>query len=203
MKWSLFTVNIFIFLSILLGSTPEDEAPTVTAGITFMVPKKEISMVPDMGKWKRSQVGLIFIMKSLIPETSTYFSNQPVLDTGSLKHYTSWCIIVFSTFLLIYRHMPTTSASFSHWMKVWRERSSRVIIKCLRYGHQLLKICFIISVSQQWCITPFTFCNTTQGLAPSQVLAGNLQSFVNGEKHIHIKSWVQHGNLILSCLVII
>lgn len=22
-----------------------------------MVPKKEISMVPDMGKWKRSQVG--------------------------------------------------------------------------------------------------------------------------------------------------
>ncbi|KAG7221227.1 hypothetical protein INR49_017444 [Caranx melampygus] len=33
------------------GSTPEDEAPEVT----FMVPKKEISMVPDMGKWKRSQ----------------------------------------------------------------------------------------------------------------------------------------------------
>lgn len=36
-----------------LGCTPEDEASEVT----FMVPKKEISMVPDMGKWKRSQVG--------------------------------------------------------------------------------------------------------------------------------------------------
>lgn len=40
-----------------LGSTPEDEAPEVTSMDTFMVPKKEISMVPDMGKWKRSQVG--------------------------------------------------------------------------------------------------------------------------------------------------
>ncbi|XP_040013101.1 serine/threonine-protein phosphatase 2A activator isoform X4 [Xiphias gladius] len=35
----------------LPGSTSEDEATEVT----FMVPKKEISMVPDMGKWKRSQ----------------------------------------------------------------------------------------------------------------------------------------------------
>lgn len=40
---------------IFLGSSPEDEAPE--ANTTFMVPKKEISMVPDMGKWKRSQVG--------------------------------------------------------------------------------------------------------------------------------------------------
>uniref|UniRef100_A0A671VDF4 Serine/threonine-protein phosphatase 2A activator n=1 Tax=Sparus aurata TaxID=8175 RepID=A0A671VDF4_SPAAU len=37
------------------GSTPEDEAPEVRVSNTFMVPKKEISMVPDMGKWKRSQ----------------------------------------------------------------------------------------------------------------------------------------------------
>ncbi|XP_078128396.1 serine/threonine-protein phosphatase 2A activator isoform X2 [Sander vitreus] len=37
------------------GSTPEDEAPQVPDSVTFMVPKKEISMVPDMGKWKRSQ----------------------------------------------------------------------------------------------------------------------------------------------------
>ncbi|XP_041825151.1 serine/threonine-protein phosphatase 2A activator [Melanotaenia boesemani] len=37
------------------GSAPEDEAPAVTASTTYMVPKKEISMVPDMGKWKRSQ----------------------------------------------------------------------------------------------------------------------------------------------------
>ncbi|CAI5666180.1 serine/threonine-protein phosphatase 2A activator [Oreochromis niloticus] len=37
------------------GSTPEDEAPEEGASFTFMVPKKEISMVPDMGKWKRSQ----------------------------------------------------------------------------------------------------------------------------------------------------
>ncbi|TDH01736.1 hypothetical protein EPR50_G00165810 [Perca flavescens] len=37
------------------GSTPEDEAPQVPEGVTYMVPKKEISMVPDMGKWKRSQ----------------------------------------------------------------------------------------------------------------------------------------------------
>ncbi|KAF0031910.1 hypothetical protein F2P81_016465 [Scophthalmus maximus] len=33
------------------GSTPEDEA----AEVTFMEPQKEIRMVPDMGKWKRSQ----------------------------------------------------------------------------------------------------------------------------------------------------
>uniref|UniRef100_A0AAQ4NNT4 Serine/threonine-protein phosphatase 2A activator n=1 Tax=Gasterosteus aculeatus aculeatus TaxID=481459 RepID=A0AAQ4NNT4_GASAC len=37
------------------GSTPEDEACAVPDSITFMVPKKEISMVSDMGKWKRSQ----------------------------------------------------------------------------------------------------------------------------------------------------
>uniref|UniRef100_A0A8C3ARL3 Serine/threonine-protein phosphatase 2A activator n=1 Tax=Cyclopterus lumpus TaxID=8103 RepID=A0A8C3ARL3_CYCLU len=37
------------------GSTPEDEAHEVTDSVTFMVPKKEISMVPDMSKWKRSQ----------------------------------------------------------------------------------------------------------------------------------------------------
>ncbi|KAI4797649.1 hypothetical protein KUCAC02_024942 [Chaenocephalus aceratus] len=36
------------------GSTPEDEASKATDSVTFMVPKKEISMVPDMGKWKRS-----------------------------------------------------------------------------------------------------------------------------------------------------
>ncbi|KAK1883927.1 Serine/threonine-protein phosphatase 2A activator [Dissostichus eleginoides] len=36
------------------GSTPEDEASKGTDSVTFMVPKKEISMVPDMGKWKRS-----------------------------------------------------------------------------------------------------------------------------------------------------
>lgn len=40
---------------IYLGSTSEDE--DATANNSFMVPKKEISMVPDMGKWKRSQVG--------------------------------------------------------------------------------------------------------------------------------------------------
>lgn len=45
-----------------LGSSPEDEASDATAGIAFMIPKKEISTVPDMGKWKRSQVrpGLVF-----------------------------------------------------------------------------------------------------------------------------------------------
>jgi len=41
-----------------LGSTPEDEASKATDSVTFMVPKKEISMVPDMGKWKRSMVKL-------------------------------------------------------------------------------------------------------------------------------------------------
>ncbi|XP_061732760.1 serine/threonine-protein phosphatase 2A activator [Nerophis ophidion] len=35
------------------GDSTEDEAAEVIA--TFMVPKKEISMVPDMGKWRRSQ----------------------------------------------------------------------------------------------------------------------------------------------------
>ncbi|KAF7217662.1 serine/threonine-protein phosphatase 2A activator isoform X2 [Nothobranchius furzeri] len=37
------------------ASSPEDEAPEVSAQASFMIPKKEISMVPDMGKWKRSQ----------------------------------------------------------------------------------------------------------------------------------------------------
>ncbi|PWA15589.1 hypothetical protein CCH79_00020745, partial [Gambusia affinis] len=36
------------------ASSPEDEAPD--AGTAYIIPKKEISMVPDMGKWKRSQV---------------------------------------------------------------------------------------------------------------------------------------------------
>uniref|UniRef100_A0A8C4X8Y1 Serine/threonine-protein phosphatase 2A activator n=1 Tax=Erpetoichthys calabaricus TaxID=27687 RepID=A0A8C4X8Y1_ERPCA len=34
------------------GSSPEDEIPGPQS---FAVPKKEINMVPDMGKWKRSQ----------------------------------------------------------------------------------------------------------------------------------------------------
>ncbi|XP_028318411.1 serine/threonine-protein phosphatase 2A activator [Gouania willdenowi] len=37
------------------GSTNEDEAPEATASITYMVPRKEISMVCDMEKWRRSQ----------------------------------------------------------------------------------------------------------------------------------------------------
>lgn len=48
------------------GSTPEDEAPAVPVSDTFMVPRKEISMVPDMGKWKRSQVGVAFKSSSLL-----------------------------------------------------------------------------------------------------------------------------------------
>lgn len=38
------------------GASPEDDRPPLPASFNFMVPKKEISMVPDMGKWKRSQV---------------------------------------------------------------------------------------------------------------------------------------------------
>ncbi|TNM92387.1 serine/threonine-protein phosphatase 2A activator [Takifugu flavidus] len=34
-------------------ATPEDDAPNVTE--TFMIPRKEINMVTDMGKWKQSQ----------------------------------------------------------------------------------------------------------------------------------------------------
>ncbi|CAL8276351.1 unnamed protein product [Merluccius merluccius] len=37
------------------GSSTEDDAANIPAAFSFMVPKKEISMVPDMGKWKRSQ----------------------------------------------------------------------------------------------------------------------------------------------------
>ncbi|XP_071397501.1 serine/threonine-protein phosphatase 2A activator isoform X2 [Centroberyx affinis] len=37
------------------GSSPEDDASQLPANPTFMIPKKEISMVLDMGKWKRSQ----------------------------------------------------------------------------------------------------------------------------------------------------
>lgn len=46
------------------GSSPEDDASKVPASFTFMVPKKEISMVPDMGKWKRSQVGYNLLLCS-------------------------------------------------------------------------------------------------------------------------------------------
>lgn len=56
LNWNVINIKInkTISLTLFLGSTPEDEAPE--ANTTFMVPKKEISMVPDMGKWKRSQV---------------------------------------------------------------------------------------------------------------------------------------------------
>ncbi|KAG5834985.1 serine/threonine-protein phosphatase 2A activator isoform X1 [Anguilla rostrata] len=37
------------------GSSPEDDKPPLPVNFDFMLPKKEISMVPDMGKWKRSQ----------------------------------------------------------------------------------------------------------------------------------------------------
>uniref|UniRef100_A0A8C1D6T0 Serine/threonine-protein phosphatase 2A activator n=2 Tax=Cyprinus carpio TaxID=7962 RepID=A0A8C1D6T0_CYPCA len=36
-------------------SSHEDGKPPNPVDFNFMVPKKEISMVPDMGKWKRSQ----------------------------------------------------------------------------------------------------------------------------------------------------
>ncbi|XP_064420467.1 serine/threonine-protein phosphatase 2A activator isoform X1 [Latimeria chalumnae] len=37
------------------GSSPEDELVPFLSNHTFMVPKKEINMVSDMSKWKRSQ----------------------------------------------------------------------------------------------------------------------------------------------------
>ncbi|XP_053532767.1 serine/threonine-protein phosphatase 2A activator isoform X2 [Ictalurus punctatus] len=37
------------------GASPEDDGPLLPASFTFTVPRKEISMVSDMGKWKRSQ----------------------------------------------------------------------------------------------------------------------------------------------------
>ncbi|KAJ3605171.1 hypothetical protein NHX12_027221 [Muraenolepis orangiensis] len=37
------------------GSSTEHDATNVPPEFTFTLPKKEISMVPDMGKWKRSQ----------------------------------------------------------------------------------------------------------------------------------------------------
>uniref|UniRef100_A0A672LQY8 Serine/threonine-protein phosphatase 2A activator n=1 Tax=Sinocyclocheilus grahami TaxID=75366 RepID=A0A672LQY8_SINGR len=37
------------------GSSHEGDKPPNPGDFSFMVPKKEISMVPDMGKWKRSQ----------------------------------------------------------------------------------------------------------------------------------------------------
>uniref|UniRef100_A0A8C5B2F3 Serine/threonine-protein phosphatase 2A activator n=1 Tax=Gadus morhua TaxID=8049 RepID=A0A8C5B2F3_GADMO len=36
-------------------SSTEDDAANAPATFSFVVPKKEISMVPDMGKWRRSQ----------------------------------------------------------------------------------------------------------------------------------------------------
>lgn len=51
----------------LTGSTPEDEAASAQTSNTFMVPRREINTVPDMGKWKRSQVGRVvdwFAIKS-------------------------------------------------------------------------------------------------------------------------------------------
>ncbi|MGH0146054.1 UNVERIFIED_CONTAM: hypothetical protein FKN15_007597 [Acipenser sinensis] len=43
------------------GSSPEDDVPHIPANLSFMVPKKEIHMVPDMGKWKRSQAYVDYI----------------------------------------------------------------------------------------------------------------------------------------------
>uniref|UniRef100_A0AAQ4QF11 Serine/threonine-protein phosphatase 2A activator n=1 Tax=Gasterosteus aculeatus aculeatus TaxID=481459 RepID=A0AAQ4QF11_GASAC len=39
-----------------MAEAEQQSACAVPDSITFMVPKKEISMVSDMGKWKRSQM---------------------------------------------------------------------------------------------------------------------------------------------------
>jgi len=49
-------IFMFIFFVTCTGSSHEDDRPPSTVNFNFIVPKKEISMVPDMGKWKRSQV---------------------------------------------------------------------------------------------------------------------------------------------------
>lgn len=48
-------------MSTYLGPIPEDEVPEATVSNTYIIPRKEISTVPDMGKWKRSQVGCCFL----------------------------------------------------------------------------------------------------------------------------------------------
>lgn len=60
------------------GSSPEDDSPPIPVCQNFMVPKKEISMFPDMGKWKRSQVC----------HTYDRFRNEPIYSPEGLDtHY--------------------------------------------------------------------------------------------------------------------
>lgn len=90
--------------SFYLGSTPEDEAPEVPNSNTFMVPRKEISMVPDMGKWKRSQVGVAF-------KSSSYYLTFQVLH----KKYRSKSSIRNDMWLFLSLILSLGSAQVSHF----------------------------------------------------------------------------------------
>lgn len=50
------SIYLFVFF-IFFGQDSSEEAPPATQN--FIIPKKEIHTVPDMGKWKRSQVPVV------------------------------------------------------------------------------------------------------------------------------------------------
>ncbi|GAA6095224.1 serine/threonine-protein phosphatase 2A activator isoform X2 [Tachysurus ichikawai] len=67
------------------GASPEDNSVPLPASFSFMVPRKEISMVPDMGKWKRSQayadyIGFILTLNEAVKGKKLTY-DYPVSET--------------------------------------------------------------------------------------------------------------------------
>ncbi|KAI5615481.1 serine/threonine-protein phosphatase 2A activator, partial [Silurus asotus] len=66
----------------------EDDGPPLPASFKFMLPQKEISMVPDMGKWKRSRayadyIGFILTLNEGV-KGKKFTCDYPVSEVQSL-----------------------------------------------------------------------------------------------------------------------
>lgn len=101
MSWKFSVLNYF------LGSTPEDEAPEEGASFTFMVPKKEISMVPDMGKWKRSQVG------------SSLWACARVFFESCLSYWTWYNHRLWRKSVAVSRFWRLSAVTWWNWWQRW------------------------------------------------------------------------------------
>ncbi|KAG7254148.1 hypothetical protein CRUP_000185, partial [Coryphaenoides rupestris] len=88
------------------GSSTEDGTANAPVAFSFTLPKKEISMVPDMGKWKRSQayadyMGFILTLNAatveklldLLETLDRWIDETPPVDQPSRfgnKAYRTW-----------------------------------------------------------------------------------------------------------------
>ncbi|KAG7249338.1 hypothetical protein CRUP_007141 [Coryphaenoides rupestris] len=73
------------------GSSTEDGTANAPVAFSFTLPKKEISMVPDMGKWKRSQT--VEKLLDLLETLDRWIDETPPVDQPSRfgnKAYRTW-----------------------------------------------------------------------------------------------------------------